>query len=234
MTLDSLKRAAAEEALGLVRDGMVLGLGTGSTVRHLVDALAEALDDGRLKDIVGVPTSTRTEAQARSLGVPLAALDTHPTLDLTIDGADEVDPQLDLIKGLGAALLREKMVAQASQRLVIISDDSKLVERLGQKAPLPVEVVDWALDAQSAFLSGLGADVSLRVDRDGAPIRSDNGNVFLDARFEGGLPDPVELERALLYRAGVVDTGLFLGMADTAFIASEDGVTALHRPGGAS
>lgn len=234
VTLDSLKRAAAEEALGLVRDGMVLGLGTGSTVRHLVDALAEALDEGRLKDIVGVPTSTRTEAQARSLGVPLVELDTHPTLDLTIDGADEVDPQLDLIKGLGAALLREKMVAQASKRLVIISDDSKLVERLGQKAPLPVEVVDWALDAQSAFLSGLGADVSLRVDRDGAPIRSDNGNVFLDARFEGGLPDPVELERALLYRAGVVDTGLFLGMADTAFIASEDGVTALHRPGGAS
>lgn len=213
---------------------MVLGLGTGSTVRHLVDALAEALDAGRLKDIVGVPTSTRTEAQARSLGVPLVELDTHPTLDLTIDGADEVDPQLDLIKGLGAALLREKMVAQASKRLVIISDDSKLVERLGQKAPLPVEVVDWALDAQSAFMSGLGADVSLRVDGDGVPIRSDNGNVFLDARFEGGLPNPVELERALLYRAGVVDTGLFLGMADTAFIASEDGVTALHRPGGAS
>lgn len=234
VTLDSLKRAAAEEALGLVRDGMVLGLGTGSTVRHLVDALAEALDAGRLKDIVGVPTSTRTEAQARSLGVPLVELDTHPTLDLTIDGADEVDPQLDLIKGLGAALLREKMVAQASKRLVIISDDSKLVERLGQKAPLPVEVVDWALDAQSAFLSGMGADVALRVDGDGVPIRSDNGNVFLDARFEGGLPNPVELERALLYRAGVVDTGLFLGMADTAFIASEDGVTALHRPGGAS
>lgn len=208
---------------------MVLGLGTGSTVKHLVDALAEALDQGRLKDIVGVPTSTRTEAQARSLGIPLVELGAHPSLDLTIDGADEVDPDLELIKGLGAALLREKMVAQASHRLVIISDDSKLVDRLGQKAPLPVEVVDWALDAQSAFLTELGAEVTLRVDGAGEPVRSDNGNVFLDARFEGGLPDPVSLERTLLYRAGVVDTGLFLGMADTAFIASGDGVTTMHR-----
>ena len=233
VSLDTLKRAAAREALGLVQDGMVLGLGTGSTVRHLVDLLAEALDAGSLRDIVGVPTSTRTAAQARELGVPLVDLGSRPSLDLTIDGADEVDPSLDLIKGLGAALLREKMVAQASDRLVIISDDTKLVERLGQKAPLPVEVVDWALDAQGAFLEGLGADVVLRVDTDGSPVRSDNGNVFLDARFPGGLPEPVELERTLLYRAGVVDTGLFLGMADTAFIAGEGGVTTLHRPGGA-
>lgn len=210
---------------------MAIGLGTGSTVRHLVDLLAEALREGRLRDIVGVPTSSRTEEQARELGVPLVELGSVAELDLTIDGADEIDPGLDLIKGLGAALLREKMVAQASRRLVIISDDTKLVERLGQKAPLPVEVVDWALDAQQRFLESLGAEVILRVDASGAPVRSDNGNVFLDTRFDGGLPAPQELERTLLYRAGVVDTGLFLGMADAAVIAAPEGITTLERDG---
>ncbi|MEM7415495.1 MAG: ribose 5-phosphate isomerase A [Gemmatimonadota bacterium] len=231
VTLDSLKRDAAAEALRLVDSGMVLGLGTGSTVYHLVDLLGEALREGRLRDIVGVPTSVRTEQQALELGIPLAELGAHPELDMTIDGADEVAPNLDLIKGLGAALLREKMVAQASKRLVIISDDTKLVDRLGQKAPLPVEVVDWALDAQARFIEGLGASATLRLDANDSPVRSDNGNVFLDARFDDGIPDPSALERALLYRAGVVDTGLFLGMADTAVIASADGVSTMTRGG---
>jgi len=228
---DDLKRAAARVALQSVRSGMLLGLGTGSTVRHLVDLLGEALAAGDLTDIVGVPTSVRTAGQARSVGIPLIDLGERGTLDLTIDGADEIDPDLDLIKGLGAALLREKMVAQASRRLIIISDDTKLVSRLGEKAPLPVEVVEWALDAQTAFLESTGARVTLRLGPDEEPVRSDNGNVFLDCSYEGGLPDPPALERTLLYRAGIVETGLFLGMADEAVIASADGVRTLERKG---
>lgn len=227
MNADELKRAAAAEALESVESGMALGLGTGSTVRHLVDLLGEALRTGRLTDIVGVPTSLQTERQALQVGIPLIELGERSRLDLTIDGADEVAPGLDLIKGLGAALLREKMVAQASRRLIIISDDSKLVTRLGTRAPLPVEVVDWALDAQQAFLESTGAEVRLRFDADGNVVRSDNGNVFLDARYPDGISDAPALERRLLYRAGIVDTGLFLGMAEAAVIASPGGVYTL-------
>lgn len=227
LNADALKRAAAEKALEYVESGMSLGLGTGSTVRHLVDLLGQRLKDGRLVDIVGVPTSVQTEEQARSVGIPLTTLDGRSQLDLTIDGADEIAPGLDLIKGLGAALLREKMVAQASRRLIIISDDSKLVRGLGTKAPLPVEVVDWALGAQQAFLERTGADVRLRLDGNGTPVRSDNGNVFLDARYPGGISDPAGLEDELLRRAGIVDTGLFLGMTERAVIASADGVFTL-------
>ena len=230
MSLDELKRAAAEEALGSVRSGMVLGLGTGSTVKHLVDLLGARLTSGELTDIVGVPTSVRTELQARELGIPLAELSAYPRLDLTIDGADEVSPELDLIKGLGGALLREKMVAQASDALLIISDDSKLVDRLGQKAPLPVEVVEWGWDAHPPFLEGLGATVSLRTGADGEPVWSDNGTLFLDCTFPGGIEHPETLEATLLGRAGVVDTGLFLGMASAAVIASEAGVHTMRRP----
>jgi len=226
---EELKRAAAAKALEFVESGMILGLGTGSTVRHLVTLLAEALDQGSLRDIVGVPTSLQTERQALGLGIELVELGTRGRLDLTIDGADEIDPRLDLIKGLGAALLREKMVAQASDRLIIISDDSKLVGRLGTKAPLPVEVVDWALEAQRAFLENTGAEVRLRTSQEGAPVRSDNGNVFLDCRYPDGISDPVGLERTLLYHAGIVDTGLFLDMADTAVIAAADGIQVLRR-----
>ncbi|MGY8777328.1 MAG: ribose-5-phosphate isomerase RpiA [Longimicrobiales bacterium] len=229
MNQDELKRAAAATALESIESGMALGLGTGSTVRHLVDLLGDSLTAGRLTDIVGVPTSIQTERQARSLNIPLAELDDYSRLDLTIDGADEVSPELDLIKGLGAALLREKMVAQASDRLIIISDDSKLVDRLGRKAPLPVEVVDWALGAQASFLAGTGAEVVLRVSDEGSPIHSDNGNVFLDCHYAAGIPDPVALARTLAYRAGIVDTGLFLGMADMAIIASADGIRTMTR-----
>lgn len=210
---------------------MAVGLGTGSTVRHLVDLLADALDDGTLSDIVAVPTSVRTERQARERRIPLVDLRDHPTLDVTIDGADEVSPELDLMKGLGGALVREKIVAQASRRLVIICDDSKLVERLGTKAPLPVEVVDWALDHQARFLESTGSVVTLRTGADGEPLRSDNGNVFLDCAFPEGIEDAEALEDALLRRAGIVDTGLFLGMADEVVIAAADGTRSLRRTG---
>ena len=229
MSQDDLKRSAAEAALTSVQSGMVLGLGTGSTVRHFVDLLGAAIANGSLTDIVGVPTSLQTEAQARALEIPLVDLGDRDSLDLTIDGADEVDPSLDLIKGLGAALLREKMVAQASKRLLIISDDSKLVERLGTRSPLPVEVVDWAVAAQKRFLESTGAIVTLRTASDGSTVRSDNGNVFLDCAFANGINEPVELERTLLYRAGVVNTGLFLGMADEAVIAQPSGVRIMKR-----
>lgn len=215
--------------MDFVRSGMVLGLGTGSTVKHLVDLLGERLRSGALRDIVGVPTSVRTELQARELDIPLTGLAAHPRLDLTIDGADEISPELDLIKGLGGALLREKMVAQASDALLIISDDSKLVDRLGQKAPLPVEVIEWGWDAHPRFLESLGATVSLRTGADGEPVWSDNGTLFLDCTFPDGIDDARALQTELLGRAGVVDTGLFLGMASAAVIGSDDGIYTMER-----
>lgn len=226
---EALKRAAAEAALAHVRSGMVLGLGTGTTVRHLVELLGEALRTGKLQDLVAVPTSVRTETQARTAGIELVGLADRPRIDLTIDGADEVAPGLDLIKGMGGALLREKMVAQASDRFLIIADGGKLVERLGTLSPLPVEVVEWAWAAHVPFLESKGAVVTLRTEADGRPVRSDNGNLFLDCRFADGIADPIGLERALADRAGVVDSGLFLGLADTALIASDDGVKTLER-----
>lgn len=227
MNLEELKRQAAAVALESVESGMVLGLGTGSTVRHFVELLAEALDTGRLTDIVGVPTSVQTKVQATGLGVSLVDLSDHPLLDLTVDGADEIGPGLDLIKGLGGALLREKMVAQASSRLIIISDETKRVERLGTRSPLPVEVVDWALGAQTRFLESTGARVSLRMTGD-TPVRSDNGNVFLDCRYDEGIEDPAGLEEALAFRAGIVDCGLFLGMTDAVVIAAPGGVETIR------
>lgn len=206
---------------------MALGLGTGSTVRHLVDLLGQALREGTLADVVGVPTSVQTERQAMDVGIPLISLGSGVELDLTIDGADEIAPGLDLIKGLGAALLREKMVAQASRRLIIISDDSKLVSHLGSRAPLPVEVVDWSVESTEGFIRDTGAEVVLRVASDGAVVRSDNGNVFLDAHYPNGIGDASALQRRLVDRAGIVDTGLFLGMAEAAVIASMDGVFTL-------
>jgi ribose 5-phosphate isomerase A len=220
---EALKRRAAEAAFAYVRSGMVLGLGTGSTVAHLLELLGDALASGGLQDVVGVPTSVNTEASARRLGIPLIGLADRPTVDLTIDGADEVSPELDLIKGGGGALLREKMVAQASERVVIIADESKIVGRLGTISALPVEVVSWGWETHVRFLRRWGADVSVRASGDGHPVKSDNGQVFLDCWFPDGIDDPCRLERALSERAGIVETGLFLGLADEALIASPDG-----------
>lgn len=227
---EELKRLAAEAAYARVRSGITLGLGTGSTVAHLLELLGEALGSGALTDVVGVPTSAWTERRARELGIELIGLAERPRVDLTIDGADEVTSGLDLVKGAGGALLREKMVAQASERLVIIADETKAVERLGTASALPVEVVEWCWEAHVTFLEDLGAEVSVRRSPDGAPTRSDNGNVFLDCRFEGGIPEPNALDAALAARAGIVESGLFLGLADEAFIAGADGVTHLRRP----
>jgi ribose 5-phosphate isomerase A len=228
---DRLKRAAAERALGWVESGMRVGLGTGSTVAHFLDGLAERVRSGSLTRIVGVPTSVRTEERARELGIALAELHEAQPLDLTVDGADEVDPGLDLVKGLGGALLREKMVAQASRRFVIVVDDSKLVRRLGTKAPLPVEVTRFGWRAHAGYLRALGCEPTLRGGGDGAPFVTDNGNHMLDCRFPAGMDNPGAVEDALRRRAGVVESGLFLGMAAAVVVAAAAGVRVIERGG---
>jgi len=207
---DQAKRAAAVRAVDLVRSGMVLGLGTGSTAALAVDEIGRRLADGRLRDLVGVPTSDATERQARALGIPLSTLERHPALDLTIDGADEVDPARRLIKGGGGALLREKIVATASRRLAIVVDRSKLVERLGATFPLPVEVTPFGWTTHVAPIRAMGGEPVLRT-RDGATYRTDGGNYVLDVRFAEGIDDPERVGAELKARVGVVETGLFLG-----------------------
>ena len=226
--VEALKRDAARAALEQVRSGMVLGLGTGSTVAPLLDLLGQALAEGRLTDIVGIPTSIRTGREARQAKIELIGLAEVDRIDLTIDGADEVSPELDLVKGMGGALLREKMVAQASERLVIIADEGKAVERLGTLSPLPVEVVDWGHGAHVKFMEAAGAEVSIRSMDDGIPLRTDNGNLVLDCRFPDGIEDPAGLEEALRRRAGVVESGLFLGLADQAILAAPSGVRTME------
>ena len=206
-----------------VGDGMVVGLGTGSTADLFLQALAAALRDGRVKNVRGVPTSRQSERRAQHLNIPLTTLGESARPDVTIDGADEIDPHLDLIKGLGGALLREKMVAQDSKKLVIIADAGKSVSRLGTKALLPVEVVPFAHEAQAAFLRTLGATPSLRRSAD-AVFVTDNGNYIYDCRFPKGIDDAGRLDLALRRRAGVVETGLFIDMAHVALIADEEGV----------
>lgn len=226
---EELKRQAAAKALEYVQSGMALGLGTGSTVAHFLDLLGEALASGALSGIVGVPTSIRTLERAAELRIPLTTLTLHPRLDLCIDGADEVSRDLDLIKGLGGALLREKMVAQASDSLLIMADDRKLVTRLGTVSPLPVEVLEWEHCAHVSFLEGLGAEVAIRVSDDGGPYRTDNGNVVMDCRFADGITDSNGLAAALKARAGVVEHGLFLRMAERAVVAGDGGVNVMER-----
>lgn len=202
-----------------VQSGMVLGLGTGSTADYFLQALATALKTGRLTDIRGVPTSRQSERRAQYLGIPLATLDDCPHPDLTIDGADEIDPRLNLIKGLGGALLREKIVAQNSHRLLIIADDSKAVPALGTKSPLPVEVIPFGHETHVQFLRSLGAEPVLRRNQD-ALYLTDNGNYIYDCRFTQ-ITNPEQLQIALKSRAGIVESGLFIGIAHAAIIAGE-------------
>ena len=221
---DALKRAAAEAAVELVQEGMVVGLGTGSTAAFAIEALARRHRQGLR--FVGIPTSERTAAQAATAGIPLTSFAEHRQIDLTIDGADEVERgTLNLIKGLGGALLHEKIVAAASRRLVIVVDGAKVVDRLGTHAPLPVEVVSFGLEATRAALEGLGASARLRLSPAGEPFVTDSGNRILDCSF-GPIADPARLEARIRRVVGVVESGLFIGRADPVFVADAAGV---HR-----
>ncbi len=225
MNAKTLKIEAARAALSHVSDGMSLGIGTGSTAEEFVRLLAEKVASGMR--IVGVPTSERTAALCAELGIRLSTLDETPALDLTVDGADEVDFQLNLIKGGGGALLREKIVAAASARMIVIADESKLVETLG-KFPLPIEVNEFGLRATEAAIGeacsalGLSGPLILRMTQ-GRPFVTDGGHLILDASF-GRIPDTRALSEALHRIPGVVEHGLFLGLADVAIIAGENGI----------
>jgi ribose 5-phosphate isomerase A len=223
---DALKRAAAEAAVELVQDGMVVGLGTGSTAAFAVEALARRHNQGLR--FVGIPTSERTAAQARAGGIPLSSFAEHPQIDLTIDGADEVERgTLNLIKGLGGALLREKIVASASRQLAIIVDGVKVVDRLGAHAPVPVEVVAFGLDVVREALEVFAAEVRPRLAPSGELFVTDGGNHILDCRFAGPIADPARLEDRIRRIVGVVESGLFIGRADPVFVASAQGVVRL-------
>jgi len=224
VTEDILKRRAGEQAVEFVENGMILGLGTGSTVFYALRRLGDRVSQGQLRDIVGVPTSNATARLAHEFGIPLTTLDEHPWLDLTIDGADEVDPDLNLVKGLGGALLREKIVAAASRRLVIVVDDSKLVERLGTRAPLPVEVVPFGWRLQMAYLESLGAQPTLRRIAGNEPYVTDGGHYIIDCQF-AGIDDPHTLATALNIQPGIVENGLFLNMVDTVVVGTPEGVS---------
>jgi len=225
---DALKRAAAEAAVDLVENGMVVGLGTGSTAAFAVDALGRRHRQGLR--FVGIPTSERTAAQAKAAGIPLSSFAEHRQIDLTIDGADEVERgTLNLIKGLGGALLREKIVASASHRLAIIVDGEKLVDRLGTRAPVPVEVVTFGLEVTQAALEALGANAKLRLSPAGVAFVTDSGNHIVDCSF-GPITDPARLEERIGRIVGVVESGLFIGRAGPVFVADAAGVRRLDGP----
>ncbi|MET0667145.1 MAG: ribose-5-phosphate isomerase RpiA [Methyloceanibacter sp.] len=230
---DDLKESAARAALDLVKDGMRLGLGTGSTAARFIDGLGARVKAGL--NVVCVPTSETTRLQAERLRIPLTTLDETPELDLTVDGADEIDRELRLIKGGGGALLREKIVATASNRMVVIADESKVVPALGA-FPLPVEVVRFGLLTTMHAIEAIAAEagcrgaVTLRPGKGEAPFVTDQGNLVVDCAF-GTIPEPEVLAFALKRVPGVVEHGLFLGLADLAIVAGGGGVKALRRPG---
>ncbi len=207
------KRAAGEYAAGLVRSGFAVGLGTGSTAVHAIREIGRKLRTGELTGVRGVPSSEQARRDAIEAGIPLLSSAIDVEIDLTIDGADEIDPDLNLIKGGGGALLREKIVAQASRRVVIVADDSKLHERLGH-VKLPVEVLRFGVNSHRRFLESLGARVELRVGSDGEEFVTESGNVILDCVFQQGIESPSNLARALEARAGIAEHGLFLDLAD--------------------
>lgn len=224
-----LKRAAALRALAEVQNGMMLGLGSGTTTTIFVELLGEAVQRGAVRDIQAVSTSEKTANLAQSLGIPLTRLASAPRLDLTVDGADEVDPDLHLIKGLGHALLREKIVEIHTARLLIIVDASKLSPRLGLNSPLPVEVVPYAWETTVAWLGTLGCRAELWRDERGAPLVTDNNNYLARCWFPDGIADPHALARQLADRPGIVEHGLFLDMADLVVVADDDGIRTLER-----
>lgn len=226
---EAQKEAAAILAVDLVEPEMIVGLGFGSTAIYAVREISRKLRDGELHGIVGVPTALHVEREAKELGIPLTTLDDNPQVDLTIDGADEVDPQLNLIKGGGGALLREKIVAQASLREIIVVDETKLSDKLGTNFALPVEVLPFGWAPEAAYLESLGASVTLRTITSGETFKTDQGNWIIDAEF-GPIEDLNVLSDQLDRRAGIAAHGLFLGLATDLIVGGEDGVQHVKRP----
>jgi len=212
-----------------IKDDMVVGIGTGSTARFFIAALGKAVREHKLRKIRGIPTSMESEWLAKQAGIDITSFTQVSKVDITVDGADEIAPDLSLVKGLGGALLREKLVAQNSKRLVIIADSSKEVFKLGTRVPLPVEVVQFGHEASKRFLESLGSSPALRHKPDGSPFITDNGNYIYDCRFRG-IDKPAELNAVLAARSGIVESGLFMGLAEMAIIAEDDGVKTLTAP----
>lgn len=227
MSVEDLKKQAAEKAVEQVKSGMVLGLGTGSSAKYATMKIGELWEVGQLAGIVGVPTSEGTVTLAAKYGLPLATLDEYPVIDLVIDGADEIDPKLNLIKGLGGALLREKMIESAAKKFVVVADGSKLVEKLGTRSSVPVEVVQFCWKTTARWLESLGCIPAIR-GGEVQPYVTDNGNYILDCRFPNGIDDPGGLAVTLKNRPGVVEHGLFLNLASEAIVAVEDGLRFIH------
>ena len=224
----NLKEQAARRALDYLHSGMVLGLGTGSTTAYFLELLGEQLKLGAISSIVGVPTSEQTAERARALGIPLATLADHARLDLAVDGADEVDGDLNLIKGLGRALLREKIVESHADGFLVLVDESKMVQRLG-RGPLPVDLVPFGYEAQLRWLQTLGCRADLRLKEDGSPAITDDGNYMALCRFPEGIADPYALSRTLADRPGIVEHGLFLDMATDVIVAGSGGIRVMQR-----
>jgi ribose 5-phosphate isomerase A len=228
------KIQAARHALESVQDGMIIGLGSGSTSARFVDVLGEKVRSGAFKELRGVPTSDATAQRARDWGIPVISLSAAssgglPHLDLAVDGADEVDPSLNLIKGLGRALLREKVVEIHAERFIVIVDESKLVPRLGSRGPLPVEIIPYEAEVHVRWLNSLGCKAELWREDDGTPVVTDDGMFLARCWFEGGIPDPYALAEQLSQRPGIVEHGLFLDMADMVVVAGKQGIRILER-----
>ncbi len=220
---ESLKKQAALKAVEFIESGMILGLGSGSTTWFVLETLGRRIQESRLKSIIGIPSSKQTERDAHKFGIPIGSLAEHPEIDLTIDGADEVDPDLNLIKGGGGALLREKILAQNSRRFIIVIDESKLSASLGVKRVVPVEVVSFGSYPVLKYLKTLSADARLRLNEKNEPFETDQGNLIIDCKF---LPitQPEQLAKKLKEKAGIVEHGLFLGLATDVIVAGEKGI----------
>ncbi len=226
--IEEAKKRAAEEAVKHVENGQIIGLGSGSTAAYAIRLLGERLRRGEIRDILGIPTSLQAASEAVEAGVPLTTLEEHPTVDVTIDGADQLDAKLNLIKGGGGALLREKIVASCSRLYIIVADERKLARRLGEECPIPLEVHPVAVKPILRRLEELGARASVRMARSKVgPVVTDNGNLIIDADF-GPLEDPEKLDQRLKAIPGVLETGLFLDYADLAYIGTKTGLRRLE------
>ena len=220
---EKLKKAAGVRAVDFVHTGMLVGLGTGSTAEFAIEELSKRIKDGRLSGISCIPSSERTRNFAETLGLDLVELSSKRKIDVTIDGADEIDFDFNLIKGGGGALLREKVLAQNSERNIIVADESKLSRRLGSRFPVPVEVLEFALEAEKSYLKSLGGEVKLRLARDGSPFLTDQNNFIVDWNF-GQIESPSYFADRLSQRAGIVEHGLFIGTASDIIIGSPRGL----------